>query len=87
MSSTGTTNLEYVVWKYLFSKLAKRLESAEYQRRDAYLGASSNVLDLERRMRALETGPHIGSDLDFESRVRLAECVGLLAGVSRDHRP
>lgn len=40
---------------YILEKLSNWFESAERARREAYLAASSDVVDLERRLRALES--------------------------------
>ena len=41
------------MFAFLLDKLAGLLERAEQRRRDAYLGSSSDLADLERRMRAV----------------------------------
>ena len=40
---------------YIVEKLSNWFESAERSRREAYLASSSDVVDLERRLRSLET--------------------------------
>ncbi|AUT56427.1 DUF3563 family protein [Paraburkholderia caribensis] len=39
---------------YLFQLLRKALDRAEHSRRDAYLAASVDIVELERRMHASE---------------------------------
>jgi hypothetical protein len=39
---------------YILEKLSNWFESAERNRREAYLASSSDVVDLERRLRSLE---------------------------------
>ncbi|HEY3539739.1 MAG: DUF3563 family protein [Trinickia sp.] len=40
---------------YIIEKLSNWFESAERTRREAYLASSSDVVDLEKRLRALES--------------------------------
>lgn len=40
---------------YILETLSNWFESAERSRREAYLASSSDVVDLERRLRSLET--------------------------------
>jgi uncharacterized protein DUF3563 len=40
---------------YIIEKLSNWFESAERTRREAYLSSSSDVVDLEKRLRALES--------------------------------
>lgn len=44
-----------VMFAYIIEKLSNWFESAERSRREAYLASSSDVVDLERRLRSLET--------------------------------
>ncbi|WP_248323386.1 MULTISPECIES: DUF3563 family protein [unclassified Caballeronia] len=39
---------------YLFLWLKRALDRAENSRRDAYLASASDIVELERRMRALD---------------------------------
>jgi len=39
---------------YIIEKLSNWFEAAERTRREAYLASSSDVVDLEKRLRALE---------------------------------
>lgn len=52
---TGDTArpLENIMFVYILEKLSNWFESAERNRREAYLAASSDVVDLERRLRSL----------------------------------
>ena len=43
------------MFAYLIEKLSNWFESAERTRREAYLASSSDVVDLEKRLRALES--------------------------------
>lgn len=43
------------MFAYIIEKLSNWFESAERSRREAYLASSSDVVDLERRLRSLET--------------------------------
>jgi len=45
--------LENIMFVYILEKLSNWFESAERNRREAYLAASSDVVDLERRLRSL----------------------------------
>ncbi|HEV3105254.1 MAG TPA: DUF3563 family protein [Trinickia sp.] len=40
---------------YILEKLSNWFESAERDRREAYLATSSDIVDLERRLRTLES--------------------------------
>ncbi|NRO97681.1 DUF3563 domain-containing protein [Paraburkholderia sp. NMBU_R16] len=40
---------------YIIEKLSNWFESAERTRREAYLASSSDIVDLEKRLRALES--------------------------------
>jgi Protein of unknown function (DUF3563) len=40
---------------YILEKITNWFESAEQSRREAYLALSTDVVDLERRLRALES--------------------------------
>jgi Protein of unknown function (DUF3563) len=40
---------------YIIEKLSNWSESAERTRREAYLASSSDIVDLEKRLRALES--------------------------------
>ena len=42
------------MFAYILEKLSNWFESAERNRREAYLASSSDVVDLERRLRSLE---------------------------------
>ena len=42
------------MFAYIFESLSNWLENAERGRRDAYLAESSDIFELERRIRALE---------------------------------
>jgi hypothetical protein len=41
---------------YIFASLNQWFENAERSRRDAYLAQSTNIAELEHRIRALEDG-------------------------------
>lgn len=43
------------MFAYILEKISFWFESAERSRREAYLASSSDVVDLERRLRALES--------------------------------
>ncbi|HTH73420.1 MAG TPA: DUF3563 family protein [Trinickia sp.] len=43
------------MFAFIFEKLSNWFESAERSRREDYLASSSDVVDLERRLRSLET--------------------------------
>ncbi|MGN6315992.1 DUF3563 family protein [Trinickia sp.] len=43
------------MFAYILEKLSNWFESAERSRREDYLASSSDVVDLERRLRSLET--------------------------------
>ena len=46
------------MFAYIVEKLTNWFESAERDRREAYLATSSDIVDLERRIRSLESnGP------------------------------
>ena len=45
---------ENVMVAYFIEKLSNWFESAERTRREAYLASSSDIVDLEKRLRALE---------------------------------
>jgi hypothetical protein len=45
---------ENVMVAYIIEKLSNWFESAERTRREAYLASSSDIVDLEKRLRALE---------------------------------
>jgi hypothetical protein len=45
---------ENIMLVYLFLALSKVLERAENSRRDAYLAAAVDMIELERRMRFIE---------------------------------
>ena len=40
---------------YIIEKLSNWFESAERTRRESYLASSSDIVDLEKRLRALES--------------------------------
>ncbi|GLU30182.1 DUF3563 family protein [Trinickia caryophylli] len=40
---------------YILEKLSNWFEAAERRRREAYLASSTDIVDLERRLRALES--------------------------------
>ncbi len=42
------------MFAYILEKLSNWFESAERSRREAYLASSSDIVDLERRLRSLE---------------------------------
>ncbi|MGN6669536.1 MAG: DUF3563 family protein [Trinickia sp.] len=42
------------MFAYVIEKLSTWLETAERNRREAYLASSSDIVDLERRLRSLE---------------------------------
>jgi hypothetical protein len=44
-----------IMFAYILEKLSNWFETAERSRREAYLASSSDVVDLERRLRSLET--------------------------------
>jgi hypothetical protein len=43
------------MFAYILEKLSNWFESAERDRREAYLASSTDVVDLERRLRSLES--------------------------------
>jgi hypothetical protein len=43
------------MFAYIIEKLSNWFESAERTRREAYLASSSDIVQLEQRIRALET--------------------------------
>lgn len=43
------------MFAFILEKLSNWFESAERSRREDYLASSSDVVDLERRLRSLET--------------------------------
>lgn len=43
-----------IMFAYILEKLSNWFESAERNRREAYLASSSDIVDLERRLRSLE---------------------------------
>jgi hypothetical protein len=51
---TLTFLLENIMLAYLFEKLGSWFERAEQRRRADYLASSSDLAELERRMRSLE---------------------------------
>ena len=42
------------MFAYILEKLSNWFEAAERDRREAYLASSSDIVDLERRLRSLE---------------------------------
>jgi hypothetical protein len=48
--------LENIVFIYILEKLSTWFEAAERNRREAYLASSSDIVQLEQRIRSLETG-------------------------------
>jgi hypothetical protein len=48
-------SLENIMFAYLLEKLSTWFESAERSRREAYLASSSDMVQLEQRIRSLET--------------------------------
>jgi hypothetical protein len=46
--------LEVIVLIHLFLWLKRALDRAETSRRDAYLASASDIVELERRMRAMD---------------------------------
>jgi hypothetical protein len=46
--------MEHTMFAFLLHQVASFFERAEQRRRDAYLGSSSDLADLERRMRAVD---------------------------------
>lgn len=50
----ATRPLENIMFAYILEKLSNWFESAERSRREAYLASSSDIVDLERRLRSLE---------------------------------
>lgn len=46
---------------HLFEKLGKLIERASNDRRDTYLASSTDLADLDCRMRALDSESHAGS--------------------------
>ena len=51
---TLTFLLEHIMFAYLLEKLGSFFERAEKRRRTDYLASSSDLAELERRMRPLE---------------------------------
>ena len=51
----GSPSLEKVMIAYIVEKLSNWFESAERERREAYLATSSDIVQLESRIRSLET--------------------------------
>jgi hypothetical protein len=51
---TLTFLLEHIMFAYLLEKLGSFFERAEKRRRTDYLASSSDLAELERRMRSLE---------------------------------
>ena len=51
----GSPSLENIMIAYIVEKLSNWFESAERNRREAYLAASSDIVQLEQRIRSLET--------------------------------
>ncbi|GLZ75173.1 hypothetical protein Bcon01_82180 [Burkholderia contaminans] len=47
--------MENVMIAYIVEKLSNWFESAERERREAYLATSSDIVQLESRIRSLET--------------------------------
>ena len=43
-----------IMFAYVIEKLSTWFETAERNRREAYLASSSDIVDLERRLRSLE---------------------------------
>jgi hypothetical protein len=43
------------MFAYILEKLSSWFESAEHSRREAYLASSTDVVQLEQRIRSLET--------------------------------
>lgn len=43
-----------IMFAYILEKLSTWFETAERNRREAYLASSSDIVDLERRLRSLE---------------------------------
>jgi hypothetical protein len=46
--------LEHIVFAFVIEKLSIWFETAERNRREAYLASSSDVVQLEQRIRSLE---------------------------------
>jgi Protein of unknown function (DUF3563) len=47
--------LENIMFAYVLEKLSTWFETAERSRREAYLASSSDIVQLEQRIRSLET--------------------------------
>ncbi|HWX13184.1 MAG TPA: DUF3563 family protein [Trinickia sp.] len=47
------------MFAYIVEKISSWFDSAERSRRDAYLASSTDVFDLERRLRALENSGYM----------------------------
>ncbi len=47
--------LEIIMFAYILEKLSNWFEAAERRRREAYLASSVDIVQLEQRIRSLET--------------------------------
>jgi hypothetical protein len=47
--------MEHIMFAYVLHQLASFFERSEQRRRDAYLASSSDLGDLERRMRTIDS--------------------------------
>jgi Protein of unknown function (DUF3563) len=47
------------MFAYILEKISNWFDSAEHSRREAYLASSPDVVDLERRQRALESSGYM----------------------------
>lgn len=54
MRSGEPCPLENIMFAYILEKLSNWFESAERARREEYLASSTDIDDLERRLRSLE---------------------------------
>jgi hypothetical protein len=48
-------SLEFIMFAFVVEKLSHWFETAERTRREAYLAESSDIVQLEQRIRSLET--------------------------------
>jgi hypothetical protein len=47
------------MFSYLFERLSNWFDAAERSRRDAYLASSTDIVQLEQRIRSLETNGYL----------------------------
>jgi hypothetical protein len=51
--------MENLMFAIILEKISNWFDSAERSRRDAYLASSTDVFDLERRLRSLESSGYM----------------------------